>query len=127
MNTLLMNGLRAFLAVLPFASTAFADMPMLLISGQQPPSLLQWTARDQSPRRIAFPADMEIASIAASPDGQYIAVTSRETNLEDDNEGNTISIIDVDLARAGSPNAEVARVQVGTDDPNGQTRPLTCH
>jgi len=31
----------------------------------------------------------------------------------------------VDLARMGSPNAEVARVQVGTDDPNGQTRPFT--
>jgi len=38
-----------------------------------------------------------------------------------DFQGNTISIIDVDLAR-GSPNAEAARVRVGTDDPNGQKR-----
>jgi DNA-binding beta-propeller fold protein YncE len=62
--------------------------------------------------------------IAASPNGKYIAVTSRETNLEDDNEGNTISIIDVDLARQGKPGAEAARVQVGTDDPKGLGRPF---
>jgi DNA-binding beta-propeller fold protein YncE len=61
--------------------------------------------------------------IAASPDGKLIAVTSRETNLEDA-EGNTISIIDVDLAREGKPGAEAARVQVGTDDPKGETRPF---
>jgi DNA-binding beta-propeller fold protein YncE len=61
--------------------------------------------------------------IAASPNGKLIAVTSRESNLEDF-EGNTISIIDVDLARAGKPGAEAARVQVGTDDPKGQTRPF---
>lgn len=62
--------------------------------------------------------------IAASPNGKLIAVTARETNLEDDNEGNTISIIDVDLARQGKPGAEAARVQVGTDDPKGQARPF---
>ena len=61
--------------------------------------------------------------IAASPDGKLIAVTSRETNLEDA-EGNTISVIDVDLARQGKPGAEAARVQVGTDDPKGETRPF---
>src|SRR5712671_5252962 len=62
--------------------------------------------------------------IAASPNGKFVAVTARE-RADIDFEGNTISIIDVDLARIGSPNAEVARVQVGTDDPNGQTRPFT--
>jgi DNA-binding beta-propeller fold protein YncE len=62
--------------------------------------------------------------IAASPNGKLIAVTARETNLEDDKEGNTISIIDVDLARQGKPGAEAARVQVGGDDPNGHTRPF---
>ena len=62
--------------------------------------------------------------IAASPNGKLIAVTARETNLEDDNEGNTISIIDVDLAREGKPGAEAARVQVGTDDPKGLARPF---
>jgi hypothetical protein len=62
--------------------------------------------------------------IKASPNGKLIAVTARE-RADIDFEGNTISIIDVDLARVGSPNAEVARVQVGTKDPNGQTRPFT--
>jgi DNA-binding beta-propeller fold protein YncE len=62
--------------------------------------------------------------IKASPNGKLIAVTARE-RADIDFEGNTISIIDVDLASMGSPNAELARVRVGTDDPNGQTRPFT--
>jgi len=62
--------------------------------------------------------------IKASPDGKLIAVTARE-KADVDFEGNTISIIDVDRARMGAPNAEVARVRVGTDDPGGQTRPFT--
>jgi DNA-binding beta-propeller fold protein YncE len=61
--------------------------------------------------------------IAASPNGKLIAVTARESGREDF-EGNTISIIDVDLARQGMPGAEAARVQVGTDDPKGETRPF---
>jgi DNA-binding beta-propeller fold protein YncE len=40
-------------------------------------------------------------------------------------EGNTISIIDIDRARAGLPGAEAARVQVGTDSATGQARPFT--
>ena len=60
--------------------------------------------------------------IKASPNGKFIAVTARE-RADIDFEGNTVSIIDVDLASMGAPNAEVVRVQVGTDDPNGQTRP----
>ena len=71
-----------------------------------------------------IPVQVGPFGIQASPSGKLIAVTAREradiTFL-----GNTISIIDVDLARTGSPNAELARVQVGTDDPNGQTRPFT--
>ena len=63
--------------------------------------------------------------IAASPNGKLIAVTARESNLEDDAEGNTISIIDVDLARQGKPGAEAARVQVGTDDPKALGRPFS--
>jgi len=63
--------------------------------------------------------------IAASPDGRLIAVTARESNLEDDAEGNTISIIDVDLARQGKPGAEAARVQVGTDDAKALGRPFS--
>jgi DNA-binding beta-propeller fold protein YncE len=62
--------------------------------------------------------------IQASPDGKFIAVTARERG-DIDFEGNTLSIIDVELARIGSPNAEVARVQVGTDDPKAPARPFT--
>src|SRR6266851_4658533 len=62
--------------------------------------------------------------IGASPDGKLIAVTARESATVDF-EGNTISIIDVDRARVGANNAEVARVRVGTDSALGQTRPFT--
>src|SRR5438105_5351950 len=62
--------------------------------------------------------------IKASPSGKFIAVTARESG-QMDFEGNTISIIDVDRARAGAPGAEAARVRVGTEDPNGQARPFT--
>ncbi|HEX4552981.1 MAG TPA: hypothetical protein VH249_03265 [Xanthobacteraceae bacterium] len=62
--------------------------------------------------------------IKASPNGKLIAVTARES-AKIDFEGNTISIIDVDRARAGAPGAELARVRVGTDDPAGQARPFT--
>ena len=71
-----------------------------------------------------IPVQVGPFGIQASPDRKRIAVTARE-RADIDFLGNTISIIDVDLARAGAPNAEVARVQVGTDDPNGQTRPFT--
>jgi len=62
--------------------------------------------------------------IKASPNGKLIAVTARES-AKVDFEGNTISIIDVDRARAGAHGAEAARVRVGTDDPAGQSRPFT--
>jgi DNA-binding beta-propeller fold protein YncE len=62
--------------------------------------------------------------IRSNPDGTLVAVTARESNITG-LEGNTISIIDVDLARQGLPGAEVARVQVGTDDVNGAARPFT--
>src|SRR5438445_202505 len=62
--------------------------------------------------------------IKASPNGKFIAVTARESG-QADFEGNTISIIDVDRAREGALNAEAARVRVGTDDSDVQTRPFT--
>jgi DNA-binding beta-propeller fold protein YncE len=71
-----------------------------------------------------IPVQVGPFGIQASPNGKLIAVTARE-RADIDFLGNTISIIDVDLARTGAPNAEVARVQVGTDDPNGETRPFT--
>ena len=71
-----------------------------------------------------IPVQVGPFGIQASPNRKLIAVTARE-RADIDFLGNTISIIDVDLARTGAPDAEVARVQVGTDDPNGQTRPFT--
>ena len=62
--------------------------------------------------------------IKASPDGRLIAVTAREKGRRHF-EGNTISIIDVELARMGSPSAEVARVRVRDGHSAGQTRPFT--
>jgi DNA-binding beta-propeller fold protein YncE len=62
--------------------------------------------------------------IAASPNGKFVAVTARQNNRTGV-EGNTISIIDVDLARQGLPGAEAARVQVGTDTADAQARPFS--
>jgi YVTN family beta-propeller protein len=62
--------------------------------------------------------------IAASPDGRFVAAPARESDHRDF-EGNTVSIIDVDLARRGLPGAEAARILVGTDDPSAFARPFT--
>ena len=62
-------------------------------------------------------------AISASPNGKYIAVTGRESHVVDF-EGNTMSIIDVDLARQGLPKAEAARVLVGTDNSSEKGRPF---
>jgi YVTN family beta-propeller protein len=53
-----------------------------------------------------------------------VAVTARRNNRTGV-EGNTISIIDVDLARQGFAGAEAARVQVGTNGAGAQTRPFS--
>ena len=63
-------------------------------------------------------------AIVASPDGRMVAVTDRD-NDENDEPGQFISLIDVDKAIAKSPNAEVRRVLVGTDDPQGQSHPFS--
>ena len=61
--------------------------------------------------------------IATSPNGRWIVAANRESQRVAF-EGNTISIIDVNLAASDPPHAEAARVRVGTDDPNVQTRPF---
>jgi YVTN family beta-propeller protein len=53
-----------------------------------------------------------------------VAVTARQNNRTGV-EGNTISIINVDLARQGLPGAEAERVQVGTDERGAQARPFS--
>ena len=61
--------------------------------------------------------------MAATPDGRYIIVASGGSQ-KDDWTGNTISVIDVDIAATNVEHAEVARVRVGTDDPDEPSHPL---
>ena len=61
--------------------------------------------------------------ITATPDGRHIIVANGRSQRENLT-GNVISIIDVDRASAGVGDAEVARVLVGTDDPQEPTHPL---
>ena len=61
--------------------------------------------------------------ITATPDGRHVIVANGGSQRES-RSGNTLSIVDVDRASAGAEDAEVARVLVGTDDPEEQTHPL---
>ena len=80
-------------------------------------------AGDKTPEILRVPTQIGPWGIAASPDGRHIVVANRESQQRAF-EGNTISILDVDRARSGSADAEVARVLVGTSDPSVQTRPF---
>jgi hypothetical protein len=62
--------------------------------------------------------------ITATRDGRHVIVANGGSQ-RDGSAGNTLSLIDVDRARAGEgARAEVVRVLVGTDDPQQQTHPL---
>ncbi|MDH3507471.1 MAG: YncE family protein [Gammaproteobacteria bacterium] len=83
-------------------------------------------------RAIDGGPDVEVARIAVergpwglavSPGGDLAAVTNRES-AETGLEGNTVSILEIDKASGGDPDAEVARVVVGTDDVAVGTRPF---
>jgi YVTN family beta-propeller protein len=80
-------------------------------------------AGDKTPEIIRVPTQIGPWGIVTSPNGQWIVAANRESQ-QVAFEGNTISIIDVDLARVSAANAEVSRVRVGTDDPDVQTRPF---
>jgi hypothetical protein len=80
-------------------------------------------AGDVAPEIGRIPTQIGPWGIAASPDGSVIAVANRESQAAAF-EGNTLSLIDVDLARVRAPDAERARVLVGTSDPASQTRPF---
>ncbi|MET0605589.1 MAG: YncE family protein [Beijerinckiaceae bacterium] len=69
-----------------------------------------------------IPVEAGPFGLAASPDGRWIAVAARES-MRERREGKTISLIDAELAASGRA-AEVARVRVGSDDPNEETRPF---
>jgi YVTN family beta-propeller protein len=85
--------------------------------------LEQALAGDKTPEIIRIPTQIGPWGITTSPNGRWIVAANRESQ-QVAFEGNTISIIDVDLARIGDPNTEVARVLVGTDDATVQTRPF---
>jgi hypothetical protein len=78
---------------------------------------------NKTPEIARIPTQIGPWGITTSPNGRWIVAANRESQ-QVAFEGNTISLIDVDLARLGNPNAEVARVLVGTSDPNIQTRPF---
>jgi DNA-binding beta-propeller fold protein YncE len=80
-------------------------------------------AGHRTPEIMRIPTQIGPWGITTSPNGRWVVAANRESQ-QVAFEGNTISIIDVDLARVGAANAEVARVRVGTSDPNGQTRPF---
>jgi DNA-binding beta-propeller fold protein YncE len=80
-------------------------------------------AGNKTPEIARIPTQIGPWGITTSPNGRWIVAANRESQ-QVAFEGNTISIIDVDLARLGNPNAEVARVLVGTSDRNVQTRPF---
>jgi DNA-binding beta-propeller fold protein YncE len=61
--------------------------------------------------------------LAISPDGRLVAVAARES-MRERREGRTISILDVERAASEPWSAEVARVPVGSNDPNEETRPF---
>ncbi len=61
--------------------------------------------------------------ITATPNGRHIIVANGGSQ-RDGSAGNTISLIDVERASIGAPNAEVARILVGTSERTEQTHPL---
>jgi DNA-binding beta-propeller fold protein YncE len=69
------------------------------------------------------PAQVGPWGITATIDRRHIIVANGGSQ-RDGSAGNTLSVIDVDRARAGAGRAEVARVLVGTSDPQEQTHPL---
>jgi DNA-binding beta-propeller fold protein YncE len=80
-------------------------------------------AGDKTPEIARVPTQIGPWGIVASPDGRHIVVANRESQQRSF-EGNTISILDVDLARSAAPGAEAARVLVGTSDAAVPTRPF---
>jgi DNA-binding beta-propeller fold protein YncE len=78
---------------------------------------------DRTPEIARIPTQIGPWGIVATPSGKYVIAANRESQKVAF-EGNTISIIDVDLAATGAPGAEVRRVLVGTSDPAVQTRPF---
>ncbi len=91
-------------------------------------SVISWRkalARDPGAELARIPTGMGGFGITTSPDGKLVAVAARE-DLALDKPGNTISIIDVERALTNPARAEVARLMIGTDDPNTGSRPFVA-
>ena len=80
-------------------------------------------AGDAKAQICRVPIETGPFGMSVSPDGRYVAAAARES-MSVAVEGKTISIIDVERASIGAKDAEVARVRIGSDDPNEQTRPF---
>ncbi len=80
-------------------------------------------AGDKTAEVARIPTQIGPWGIVTSPNGRWVVAANRESQRVAF-EGNTISIIDANLAASDPAHAEVARVRVGTDDPNVQTRPF---
>jgi DNA-binding beta-propeller fold protein YncE len=74
-------------------------------------------AGDKTAEIALIPTQIGPWGIASSPDGKWVVAANRESQKVAF-EGNTISIIDANL------HTEVARILVGTDNPDTQTRPF---
>jgi YVTN family beta-propeller protein len=79
-------------------------------------------AGSKTPEVARIPTQIGPWGIVTSPNGRWVVAANRESQRVAF-EGNTISILDANLA-TDAVNAEVARVRVGADDPNVQTRPF---
>ena len=78
---------------------------------------------DPSAELGRIPTQVGPWGITATPDGRHVIVANGGSQWEQ-RSGNTLSILDVDRASTGAGDVEVARVLVGTDDPQEQTHPL---
>lgn len=76
-------------------------------------------AGDPGAELARVPVETGPFGVAVSPDGRIAAVAARE-DARTGKEGSTVSLIDVERARAGAEGAELARVRVGTDDPDNE-------
>jgi len=90
--------------------------------------LLRALGGDRRAEVLRIPTQIGPWGMAVSPNGRWIVAANRESQKVAF-EGNTISIIDADaieraIALKDPSQAEVARVLVGTSDPNVQTRPF---
>jgi DNA-binding beta-propeller fold protein YncE len=97
------------------ANGGFSDVSVL--------SLEAAMAGDKRPEIGRVATETGPFGLAVSPDGRLVAVAARES-MSHAYEGRTVSIIDVARAAAGGKDAEIARVRVGSDDPNEATRPF---